>query len=169
MNLSAKGGTVRTGVSARIRALAAAGHSRAEIARQVDRSYQQVRQVLVADEARARRNDPSWTDMASTGVAEQSQRFGHERGPVLMHGVARIPIAADGSATLPTALVQALMGGKGRTLIGRMTEQGLLLMSPEAALAWVREGIPQWKPGQPLWSDDLIAERRTEAAGDNDG
>ncbi|WP_439476630.1 hypothetical protein [Brevundimonas sp.] len=42
-------------ITNRIRALAAAGHSRAEIARMVDRSYQQVRQVLVGDEARSRR------------------------------------------------------------------------------------------------------------------
>jgi hypothetical protein len=45
-------------ISDRIRSLAKAGHSRAEIARIVDRSYQQVRQVLVADEARARRSSP---------------------------------------------------------------------------------------------------------------
>lgn len=43
-------------ITNRIRALAAAGHSRAEIARMVDRSYQQVRQVLVGDEARSRRS-----------------------------------------------------------------------------------------------------------------
>ena len=45
----------QSSISDRIRALAAAGHSRAEIARMMDRSYQQVRQVLVADEARSRR------------------------------------------------------------------------------------------------------------------
>ncbi len=44
-------------ITNRIRALAAAGHTRAEIARMVDRSYQQVRQVLVGDEARSRRAD----------------------------------------------------------------------------------------------------------------
>lgn len=43
-------------ISDRIRALAAEGRSRSEIARLVDRSYQQVRQVLVADEAKRRRN-----------------------------------------------------------------------------------------------------------------
>lgn len=42
-------------ITDRIRTLAAAGHTRAEIARMVDRSYQQVRQVLVGDEARSRR------------------------------------------------------------------------------------------------------------------
>ena len=46
----------RQSISDRIRELAAAGHSRADIARMVDRSCQQARQVLVADEARARRN-----------------------------------------------------------------------------------------------------------------
>lgn len=45
----------QSSISDRIRALAAAGHPRSEIARMVNRSYQQVRQVLVADEARSRR------------------------------------------------------------------------------------------------------------------
>jgi hypothetical protein len=45
----------RSTLADRIRTLAAAGHSRADIARMVDRSYQQVRQVLVEDEARSRR------------------------------------------------------------------------------------------------------------------
>ena len=56
-------------ISDRIRALAAAGSSRAEIARVVDRSYQQVRQVLVADEARARRSAPPETAVEQLRMA----------------------------------------------------------------------------------------------------
>lgn len=46
-------------IADQIRSLARQGLPRAEIARRVDRSYQQVRQVLVGDEARARRLENS--------------------------------------------------------------------------------------------------------------
>lgn len=60
-------------ISDRIRALAAQGRSRAEIARLVDRSYQQVRQVLVGDEARARRLARPETGQAP-GAARMADR-----------------------------------------------------------------------------------------------
>ena len=64
-------------ISDRIRSLSAAGHSRAEVARIVDRSYQQVRQVLVADEARAQRSEQRAGD-----TVEQPRMAGRTIGQV---------------------------------------------------------------------------------------
>lgn len=69
-------------ISDRIRALAAAGNSRAEIARMVDRSYQQVRQVLVADEARARRSVPPTAARPEREIVEHPRMAGRAIGEV---------------------------------------------------------------------------------------
>ena len=150
-------------ISDRIRELAAAGHSRADIARMVDRSYQQVRQVLVADEARARRYDIPDTPSHASRVAERGSTYNHE--PASMIGdIARIPISADGSALLPADVVARLTGGEGRILIGSFVGEALWMLGPVAAARKAKEGLPSWRPGEPMWSDQLIAERRAEAA-----
>lgn len=153
----------RQSISDRIRELAAAGHSRADIARMVDRSYQQVRQVLVADEARARRYDVPDTPSDPLQVAERGSTYRHE--PASMIGdIARVPIAADGSALLSAEVVARLTGGQGHILIGRFVGEALWMLGPVAAAAKAKEGLPSWQPGEPMWSDMLIAERRAEAA-----
>lgn len=150
-------------ISDRIRELAAAGHSRADIARMVDRSYQQVRQVLVADEARARRYDLPHASSQPLQVSERGSTYRHESAS-LTGDIARIPIAVDGSALLPAEVVARLTGGQGHILIGRFVGDALWMLGPVAAAAKAKEGLPAWRPGEPMWSDMLIAERRAEAA-----
>lgn len=150
-------------ISDRIRELAAAGYSRADIARMVDRSYQQVRQVLVGDEARARRYDLPQAPSQPAQVSERGAIYRHESASMI-GDIARIPIAADGSALLPAEVVARLTGGQGHILIGRFVEDALWMLGPVAAAAKAKEGLPAWRPGEPMWSDMLIAERRAEAA-----
>ena len=149
-------------ISNRIRRLSEAGHSRAEIARLVNRSYQQVRQVLVNDAARGR---PSPQRVSEVGVRYDTETRGDHRSGLPI----RIAVAGDGSVTLPAGLVRRLGASEGRFVIGTWTATGhgedtLTLMGPAVALEKAREGLPVWQPGEPLWSEELIAERRAEAA-----
>lgn len=78
-------------ISNRIRALAAAGHSRAEIARMVDRSYQQVRQVLVDDEGRSRRAaEEAATSLHKAAVGDPFPRMAD-------HGLSQVDVSDLGT------------------------------------------------------------------------
>lgn len=142
-------------ISDRIRELAAAGHSRADIARMVDRSYQQVRQVLVADEARARRNaqTPSRTAPVNApppGVREPATpnyQARPEPRPV------RLQVDAVGRVQLPGEWgVPA-----GAVFIARNFRGSIVLMDVTQASEAARIASMDYD------SDALIAERRLEA------
>lgn len=145
----------RQSISDRIRELAAAGHSRADIARMVDRSYQQVRQVLVADEARARRNasSPSRStpvNVPSPGVQEPAAP-GYQARPELRP--VRLQVDSLGRVQLPEAWgVPA-----GAVFIARNFHGSIVLMDVSQASEAAR--IASMDYG----SDALIAERRLEA------
>jgi len=142
--------TPRQSISDRIRELAAAGHSRADIARMVDRSYQQVRQVLVADEARARRNARAPGTVAPASVREPAsppwQAMAEPR-PV------RLQVDAMGRVQLPGDWgVPA-----GAVFIARNFMGDIVLMDVTRASEAARiESMGRA-------SDGLIAERRLEA------
>lgn len=144
-------GTSGLSISDRIRALAAEGRSRAEIARVVDRSYQQVRQVLVADEARARRNSQNASAVQpSAGVAEQGAAY-QAKSPLLP---VRLEVDRQGRVQLPRdwGLVP------GSVFIARNFMGDIVLMSAVHASDAARVG-----DGTNSVVDDLIAERRWEA------
>ena len=142
-------------ISDRIRELAAAGHSRADIARMVDRSYQQVRQVLVADEARARRNAKGPSRIAPLNAPQPGVR-----APVAPSYQARpeprpvrMQVDALGRVQLPGAWgVPA-----GAVFIARNFHGSIVLMDVSQASEAAR--IASMDHG----SDALIAERRLEA------
>lgn len=139
-------------ISDRIRALARAGHSRAEIARLVDRSYQQVRQVLVADEARARRAQSAiLTPGTVSGVAEPAPvRYRVDPEPL----PTRLSVDGLGRVQLP----QQWRVSPGQVFIARKFGESIVLMDIANASEAARTG------GR-LDSvvDDFIAERRLEA------
>lgn len=147
-------------ISDRIRELAAAGHSRADIARMVDRSYQQVRQVLVADEARARRKaqGPSRTapaNAAQPGVREPpmpNYPALPELRPVRMQvdALGRVQLPADWGVPA------------GAVFIARNFHGSIVLMDVTQASEAARIASMAYD------SDALIAERRLEAMRDFD-
>ena len=61
-------------------------------------------------------------------------------------------------------MLEALELKGGSTVIGRLEGGGFIFEGPDEALHRIRELIPPWRPGEPLASDELIAERRREAA-----
>ena len=145
----------RQSISDRIRELAAAGHSRADIARMVDRSYQQVRQVLVADEARARRTakSPSRTtpvNVPQPGVREPAApdyRALPEPRPV------RLQVDSLGRVQLPRDWGVPV----GSVFIARNFHGSIVLMDVTQASEAARIASMDYD------SDALIAERRLEA------
>ena len=145
----------RQSISDRIRELAAAGHSRADIARMVDRSYQQVRQVLVADEARARRITPGSRSAApvivmTSGVREPAapawQAMPEPRP-------ARVQVDALGRVQLPVEWSVPA----GAVFIARNFHGSIVLMNVSQASEAARVASLGYD------SDALITERRLEA------
>jgi hypothetical protein len=145
----------RQSISDRIRELAAAGHSRADIALMVDRSYQQVRQVLVADEARARRSAKGPRAAAPVNVspprvqepAAPSYQAGPEPRP------ARLQVDAMGRVQLPGEWGVP----SGAVFIARNFHGSIVLMDVSHASEAARIASMDYD------SDALIAERRLEA------
>ena len=158
-------------VSDKIRALNAAGHPRAEIARLLGKRYQHVRNVLEGDKV-------GRAASAATGVAEgpavferDDERPGRRPSspprPEFEHrgqGIFRLSVRPDGSVLLPPSVLEALELKGGSGVIARLEGDTLIFEGPDEALRRFRALTPPWQPGEPLWSDDLIAERRREAA-----
>lgn len=142
-------------ISDRIRQLAAAGHSRADIARMVDRSYQQVRQVLVADEARARRNAQG--PRMAVPVVAAIGAFSEPPAPAWQAMAelrpARLQVDAMGRVQLPGEWGVP----PGAVFIARNFRGSIVLLDVTQASEAAR--IASMDYG----SDDLIAERRLEA------
>lgn len=141
-------------VSDKIRALDAAGHPRAEIARLLGKRYQHVRNVLEGDKV----GRPT---ARVTGVAEESAPF---RGAKAAKSALRLEITSEGSVVLPAAVIESLGLYPGGVVISELEAHGLVLLSHDEVIRRMRASIPQWSPGEPLESEELIAERRREAA-----
>lgn len=146
-------------VADKIRALAGLGYSRAEIARMLGKRYQHVRNVLEADKAKAAadrqsaQTSPEFLEMLPDG----GDRMGN---------LYRLPIDAQGRVRLPAEVLEALGARPGGMLIADLEATGFTALSHEERWRRIRARIPQWRPGDPLWSEELIAERRREAAAD---
>ena len=160
----------QTTVSDKIRALNAAGYPRAEIARLLGKRYQHVRNVLEGDKV-------GRAASAATGVAEEPAVFDHQRPaerratPSVRpefedrgQGIFRLSVRPDGSVLLPPSVLEALDLKGGSGVIARLEGDTFILDGAQETLRKFRELIPPWQPGEPLWSDELIAERRREAA-----
>lgn len=144
-------------ISDKIRALDAAGCSRSEIATFLNRSYQQVRQVLVQDEARRARNA-----QAAPGLAErktpQFARTESEAG-----GLYRLDIQPDGSIRLPAFVEQAMGLRRGGVVISEFMGDRLVLLSTTAAGKRAQDLVAALIPGTDSLADSLIEDRRHEA------
>lgn len=146
--------TTPQSISDRIRELAAAGHSRADIARMVDRSYQQVRQVLVADEARARRGAAK----PVRAHGSEAQDGFQEPPPPAWKALreprpARLQVDAMGRVQLPPEWQVPA----GAVFIARNFHGSIVLMDVTHASEAARIASMDYQ------SDALIAERRLEA------
>ena len=148
-------------VSDKIRALNRAGHPRADIARLIGKRYQHVRNVLEADKLHPPRDlSPVACAQSQAGLEEPARSFG---------GVYRLSVEADGALRLPPEVLAVLGVRPGGVLISELGEDRLVILSARAALERIDALMaPFRKVGGPLASEELIAERRAEAARESD-
>lgn len=143
--------------SDKIRALSAAGCSRAEIAKFLNKRYQHVRNVLVG-------GAPKGSPFAS-GHEEPS---GMSEGPTAPYAldsgsaVLRLLISESGTVQLPAVALQALGLKAGGVVIAELDENHLALLSVEESVRRVQDMVRALVPGNHSLADSLVADRRRE-------
>jgi len=155
-------------VSDKIRALAAGGLPRAEIARRLGKRYQHVRNVLEADRIAQAAQRPA--GVAETGAAYAAGSLVEPDVQDRGAGAYRLVVRDDGSVVLPPAVREAFgIDGRG-AVIALLEGDEFKLISTATAWRRIDEIMEphRWRGG-PMASEELIAERRAEAAGDSDG
>ncbi len=153
-------------ISARIRALAAAGYSRSQIKDLVDRSYQQVRQVLVDEEKRLARRGPAKLADRS-GVEEDSAAFTAPPSKQRPRSQ-RLQLDSAGRLSLGPALMQTLGVCPGGVVMALCDSEGVVtLMSARTAMLQAQAIVNSVAPPGASLVDELLAERRAEAAREN--
>ena len=148
-------------VSAKIRALDAAGIPRAEIARLLGKRYQHVRNVLEGDKLRGGSSPAS-------GVAETSRPLEGAYAPRDVEdrggGAYRLVVRPDGSVMLPEAVRAAFAVTDGGAVMARLEGDEFKLISTATAWRRIDELMAPYRQPGVSWVDELIAERRREAA-----
>lgn len=138
--------------AAKIRALAAAGYGRRDIASFLHVRYQHVRNVLV--EAAKREQ---------TTVASPPEPAGMAPGEVPAFG--RATVDEKGRVGLPAAVLGELQVRPGGWIPWRFEDGELKLMNRAAGIRFAQSVVADLAKEQPgSWSDELIAERRAAAA-----
>ena len=145
----------KTTVAAKIRALAAAGYARAEIARMLGKRYQHVRNVLEEPK-------PATLNLhqAPPGLSEADAKpFQH----AIPHTY-RLDVGADGSVVLPPEVLEALGARAGGVIIADLGEERFTLVGGLTGIQLMKARLAQPSPPGTLMSEELIEDRRREAA-----
>jgi len=137
-----------TTTAAKIRALAAEGMPRAEIARKLNVRYQQVRNVLERDRAKA-----------AAGMSEQSRPYAAAGDEASV----KVRLGPDGRIVVPAAMREALGLKEGDVLFARLEGGEIKLLTAKAAMLRAQAVMRQFVPDGVSLVDELIAERRREA------
>ena len=176
-------------VADKIRALAAAGYPRADIARFLGKRYQHVRNVL-QDDAQAGARAAGRTGVQAVAQAEGQSGGGYVVGradlsglreptpppqgfeeasaePYAMDaGVAllRLPLQADGAVTLPAMALQALGLRPGGVALAELDGERLTIFSVRESVRRIQAMARDLVDGDHSLADGLIAERREVVA-----
>jgi len=134
-------------ISAKIRALGAAGYPRADIAKFLGKRYQHVRNVLVRSQPKSE-------------VVRDPCSVPDEPGNV---GSRRIRILANGRIVIPAQMRSAMLIDGSGYLTARVVEGELRMLTPRAAVLKLQKRMREKVPEGVSLVDDLIAERRAEA------
>lgn len=164
-------------ISDKIRALHAAGYPRAQIAKALGRHPTQVRNVIKNDEIRGRSPtprqpaqifEPGEPAHPPSGFSETAADFAGAPSlpaePQRFNDVYHLHVGEDGLVRLPREILARFKLRAGHIVVAKDEGEVFALLSPLEGARRARAMIPQWRPGEPLWSDALIAERRREAA-----
>lgn len=136
--------------SQKMRELAAAGMSRADIARKLGVRYQFVRNVL--ERERARKEKAS----SAGGFSERTQKAFPELRPV------KVRIGPDGRIVIPAAFREALAIKEGDALIASIEDGVLRLMTIPAAVKKAQALVRRIVPEGVSLVDELLEDRRRE-------
>ncbi|MCC6919934.1 MAG: AbrB/MazE/SpoVT family DNA-binding domain-containing protein [Alphaproteobacteria bacterium] len=129
--------------AAKIRALAAMGAARADIARFLDIRYQQVRNVLTRDRPKP-----------LGGMAETAAPFETDE--------AKPRVMPDGSVVIPAALAKQLGAEPGETLGAFEQDGGIWIATRKASRRRAQAFVSSVVPEGVSLVEDLLAQRRRE-------
>ena len=132
--------------SAKIRALAADGVPRADIARKLGIRYQHVRNVLEND----RTKEAKAAGANITAPSDASISIKTKLGP-------------DGRVVIPAALRESLGLKDGDVLFARLENGEIVLLTPKAAMLRAQAIVRRFVPDSVSLVDELIEDRRREA------
>jgi hypothetical protein len=152
-----------TTVSDKIRALDAAGAPRAEIARFLGKRYQHVRNVLVEGPPKERYT-VGRVEFADVREAA-APAFTMEADASML----RLRIGQDGTVQLPASVLEALGLTPGGIAIAELQADRLTVLSVGESIRRVRQMVRELIPNRTGLVDDLIADRRREAAAEENG
>lgn len=148
----------------KIRALAAAGWSKQKIASFLDIRYQHVRNVLVRSEPDLPQPAKGFAEPSASPVAPW---VAGESDDAPTYG--SVVIDEHGRIALPRNVIAALGGEPGRPIPWRFEEGELKLMNQAAGVRFAQAMCADLaKEHRGSWADELIAERRAEAARDDE-
>ena len=136
--------------SAKIRALAARGMKRADIARLLGIRYQHVRNVLEHDKTQIEGGKVEYARGSSSLLGQPSSSIKLRVGP-------------DGRIVIPVAFREAVGLKEGDVLFARLESGEIHLLTPKAAMARTSAMIRRFVPEGVSLVDELIEERRREA------
>ncbi len=135
--------------SAKIRALAARGMKRADIARLLGVRYQHVRNVLEHDKVQ--------NDESNVGDVGGSSSLS---GQALPSSSVKLRVGPDGRIVVPAAFREAVGVKEGDVFFARLENGEIHLLTPRAASVRASAIIRQFVPEGVSLVDELIAERR---------
>lgn len=147
-------------VSGKIRALAAAGYARADIARFLGKRYQHIRNVLIDEQFVTK--GPATESAGLSGVREAERPF----DLAVEGGVIRLPIDADGAIRLPIFVQNALGLRPGGVVIAELKADALVLFSIRESIRRAQAMVRELLPTSESLADSLIEDRRREAVED---
>jgi len=138
--------------SEKIRALAARGVPRAEIARTLGISYQHVRSVLEQDRTRKAK-----ASSAPPGMSEPPAIFDASMPSV------KVRLGPEGRVVIPAPIRDALGLKEGDVLFARLEGGEVKLLTPRAAMMRAQAIVRSFVPEGVSLAEELIADRRREA------
>jgi antitoxin component of MazEF toxin-antitoxin module len=153
----------------KIRALGRAGYNRADIARFLDIRYQHVRNTLEAAGIpmpdRGADTDPrNHSGQLRTAVRDA-------KAPLKVtgsDGYYPLYVAPEGGLVIPRALLDEMMLDPDGRVTARVKDGELHIISPMAAIRRAQRIAKELDRGEGSVVDELIAERRAEAARENE-
>ena len=156
-------------VADKIRALSAAGVARADIARFLGKRYQHVRNVLEGD-AQSRPQSGGYVlgKADLSGMQEGPRPFERDDDEAYIERRGKevfwLEVKPDGSLPMPPELVELLEATPGRRVFVEVKDGRAILMSGMAAHEEARALVRRYIPAHVNLADELIADRRAEAA-----